>query len=189
MTDRAASTGTTGGRAAGSPRSRRKTFIIAAQLVLGAVIVAFIARGFWLSPEGEAPPSTPVPQQIAGLSLTRAVTGQNAVTELRRMHGKDVGIFGGWIAYYQNRAIVWVGETPGEAQAYQLIDAMTRRIRAGSPEFTDLQQLRFGSQTVYGVVGQGQRHYYWQQGALTVWIAAPNVGETEFLRESLRLIK
>ncbi|MBI4319093.1 MAG: hypothetical protein HY675_11440 [Chloroflexi bacterium] len=170
-------------------RAKRTSVIVVAQLLLGALLIVFVARALWASPEEGTQTSAVVPQKIAGLSLARSVTGQSAVADLKKLHGKDVGIVGGWIGYYPNKAIIWVGETQSEGHAYQLIDAMTRRIRAGNDMFTDLQQLRIGSQVVFSVVGQGQRHYYYQKGSLTVWIAAPTVGEADFVREALQVIK
>lgn len=166
----------------------RRAVIIYAQAIAAIVIIALIARGFWATGSGQGATTT-APEQIAGLKLVKLLSGQEAVADMSRLHGKDVGLTGGWVGYYEAKAIIWNGETQTEAQAYQLTEAMTRRIAAGNEVFTDLQQTRIDSTVVFSVVGMGQKHYYFQRGNKVVWIAAPNIAGEEFLRQAMAAVK
>ena len=169
-------------------RARRRAVIIGIQVVMGLVLIVAVARGLWASAQQAGLGSPAIPQAIAGLRLESAMTGQEAMEELRRLHGKDVQLAGGWIGHYENGATIWVGETDSAAQASQLVDAMTQRIRAGNPYFKDLQSQQVGAIMVFSVVGQGQLHYYYQRGNKVVWVAAPPGRKVAFLQAALNAV-
>jgi len=167
--------------------SRQKWPILGAQILLGLLLVAAVGRGLWAAAQEGKP--QPFPGEIAGLHLVRGVTGEEALAEVRQLHGKEVGLVSGWVAQYQGRATVWVGQAESEAQAAQLLQAMTQRIGVGNPVFSGLERREVEGQEVFSVVGQGQRHYYYQRGRLVIWLAAPPGKEKEFLADALRLIR
>lgn len=167
--------------------ARRKLAILIVEAVVALGVLAFVAQALW-SNTGSPQTTASIPQKIAGLGLQKSETGPQAVENFNRLHGKDVGATTGWVGYYEGNGIVWVAEVANEARAYQLMDAMTRRIRAGNDMFGNLDQLRVGDQAIFTVVGQGQRHYYYQRGSKVIWIAAPRIAERAFLDDALRQI-
>ena len=114
--------------------------------------------------------------------------GEAAIKEMSQLHGRDVGMVGGWVAHYQRNATVYVGEIADEDSASNLLEAMVSRIGAGNAIFKDLQRVRFEGQDLYSVFGQGQNHYFYQKGNKVIWIAAPTSNEAMFLRDALRVI-
>jgi len=171
------------------PRRRRSPVVIWLQVLIALTVLAAVSYGLWQTTAEQADEAFAVPGQIGGYQLADVYRGQEAMAELKRLHGKDIGLSGGWIGYYQDKAVAWVGAVQNEGQAFQLLDAMNRRIGAGNGPFTNLQQLQFDGQTVFTVVGQGQRHYYYQRGKLVIWLAAPGGGEERFLKDALKLIR
>ncbi|TAK34055.1 MAG: hypothetical protein EPO21_10885 [Chloroflexota bacterium] len=174
-------------RSAAQRRTERRVLlmVIATELiVVVAMLGAFVA---WprIAPGSIAGSA---PQQIAGRTVSGVVTGDQAIAQLRQMHGKGVGIQGGWIAHYDGGATIWYGTTSSEAEARALIESMTNRISQGNPTFQDLQTLTIQGTTIYTVTGQGQRHFYYYKGPVTVWIAAPRGAEEQFVREALTLV-
>lgn len=132
--------------------------------------------------------STTIPQSIAGLQLHKAVTGQAAIAEISDLHGKDVGVTGGWVGYYDNKVVIWMAEISEEESARGLLKAMEQRIATGNRIFTDLKKIQEGNVTVFSVIGMGQRHFFYQKENKLVWIAAPIGSENEFLRQVLAVI-
>ncbi|MDP2935826.1 MAG: hypothetical protein Q8O86_04985 [Dehalococcoidia bacterium] len=178
-------------------RAYRKATIIGFQVFIGLALLIAVVGGLW--DQAQQPPvggavavasnAAGIPAQIAGLRRTETMTGPQALAELQELHGKDVGVAGGWIAHYGKEATVWMGEARDEATAIQLLEAMTRRIQAGNQYFTGLKQLQVEGRPVFTVVGQGQRHYYYRQGRQLIWLAVPNGREDDFLKEALLAIK
>ncbi|MCL5962641.1 MAG: hypothetical protein M1358_25575, partial [Chloroflexi bacterium] len=128
-----------------------------------------------------------IPQKLGAVTLLNAVTGQDALNNLSELHGKGVGITGGWVGHYQARATVWVGEATDEKGAVQLLDAMVSRISAGNATFRDLRSAIVATQQVYSVTGLGQNHYFYQKGNKVIWLALPTNKPEDFLRDALQL--
>ncbi|MDP2660759.1 MAG: hypothetical protein Q8R28_08520 [Dehalococcoidia bacterium] len=181
-------------------RASRKALIVAVQVVLGLAVVVAVTVGIW--DQAQNPPDSQgamgavssaayssIPAQIAGLQRGATMTGSQAMADLEQLHGKDVGLSSGWIAHYGKDAVIYVGEAKDDAGASQLFQAMTSRIGAGNQYFKNLQQLEISGKQVYTVTGQGQRHYYYQQGREVIWVAAPSGQEEQFLQEALLAIK
>ncbi len=177
-------------RGADAPRgtSRSKIIILVVEAVMALVVVGFVARALWASPAPAGEGTLAIPQKVAGFALQKSDAGPKAVEIFNRLHGVDVGTIGGWVGYYEGKSIIWMADTTGEARSAQLVDAMTRRIRAGNDTFGNLDSFRVGDLVIFTVTGQGQRHYYYQKGAKVVWIAAPNIAERAFLDDALKLI-
>ena len=179
------------------PRANRKAMIIGVQVFIGLALTIAVVGGLWdqaqQPPEAgaaaDAADAAGIPAQIAGLRRTQTVTGPQAVAQMQELHGKDVGVVNGWIAHYGNDGIIWYGEARDEATAIQLLEAMTRRIQAGNRVFTGLKQLQVEGRPVFTVAGQGQRHYYYRQGRLVIWVGAPPGQEEDFMREAVRVLR
>ncbi|TAK32635.1 MAG: hypothetical protein EPO21_14900 [Chloroflexota bacterium] len=178
-------------RSRATTRRKRNPMIFWLQALIVALIVAAVGAGLYqlTIEQTGSDQALAVPGLIGGYRLTDVVRGEEAITQLRQLHGKDIGMTAGWIGFYQQNATVWVAAAGSEAQATQLLDSMNRRIGAGNGPFTNLQQQNVNGQTIYTVVGQGQRHYYYQQGKLVIWLAAPKGGEERFLAGALEAIR
>lgn len=168
-----------------SSGSSRNPATRAVLLILAVVLVIAAIGGLWSSLMLQPEPSDRIPSQIGGLRLMRALTGRDALADLRQMHGLDLGLTGGYVAYYEKRATVWVGDTESEQQAQSLITAMTDRIGAGNRVFTNLRPVKIDGQDAYSVEGMGQQHFFYFKGKSTVWVAGPPGAEEAFVREAL----
>ncbi len=184
--------------AGAKPKNKTSTFI-QLTLVLAFIIPIVVATIGWINDdgsggsmpgmEGMSAPGPEVPRSLGGMSLSGDVMmGEAAIKEMSQLHGRDVGMVGGWVAHYQRNATVYVGEIADEDSASKLMEAMVYRIGAGNAIFKDLQRVRFEGQDLYSVFGQGQNHYFYQKGKNVIWIAAPTSNEAMFLRDALRAI-
>ena len=164
--------------------ANRAILAIFALALAGAVLVGL---SFAIGEQPQA--SADIPSQIGGLKLVRTLTGEEALANLRQMHGLDFGLTGGYVAFYERAGTVWVGDTESEQQAQALISRMTQRIGAGSKEFTNLQPGEVSGQKLYWVEGQGQRHVFYARGKKTVWVAAARGVEEAFIQDAVRAIR
>ena len=163
---------------------RRRSLVPAAAAVLGLALVVAVAWGLWTAVAGEET-ATGAPQEIAGYRLQGALTGSAAVASMQRLHGEEIDIVTGWIARYEGGGTIWLAEAADEGAAGRLLQAMTDRIADGNESFSHLQGEEYRGLTVYSVLGQGQRHYYYARGRQLVWVATPPGAEEAFFSDAL----
>jgi len=153
-------------------------------VALGLALVAAVAWGLWTAVAG-GETETGAPQEIAGYRLQGTLSGSEAVASMERLHGEEIGIVTGWIARYEDGGTIWLAEAADNETAGRLVQAMTDRIADGNESFTRLQTAKHEGLTIYSVLGQGQRHYYYAQDRQLVWIATPLGGEETFFSDAL----
>ena len=113
-----------------------------------------------------------LPNQIAGLRLTEAQQGADAVAAISNLHGQEFPVDFGAVGIYGNREIVvWIAGAASESIAREMTDAMEQKIAEGNSPFTPKEEIRAGNHKVYALEGMGQRHYYFQSQNLVVWLA------------------
>ena len=163
---------------------RRRSLVFAASTVLGLSLVVAVAWGLWTAVASEET-ATDAPQDIAGYRLQGTLSGPAAVASMQRLHGQEIDIVTGWIARYENGGMIWLAEAADNEAAGRLVQAMTDRIADGNESFAHLQTENHEGLTVYSVLGQGQRHYYYAQGKQMVWVATPPGAEETFFSDAL----
>jgi hypothetical protein len=152
----------------------------------GLLLIATI--GYWrFTAAIDRPAAAVLPQTLAGLPLTTATYGPQAVTEIARLHGKRFPLTAGAMGVYgsQKQAILWVAEVPVNLMAARMVEAMQEKIAEGTSPFTPDGERQDGKRIIYELTGMGQKHFYFQSAAQVVWLAAdPEIAE-QALREAL----
>ena len=168
------------------PVRRRRRIVIAIQLLL--VLGLFL--GMWLSFRADTDaPGSVAPAYLGNVPLVDQTTGQEALSQMRVMHGTEIGVIDGYIARYEgggDRVTVWVGQTEDPSAAQELLELMTQKIAMGNPSFRDLEQMSVNGKGVYSVVGGGESHYYYRDGAIVIWVSVSASEPMQVLREALR---
>ncbi|MBI4769343.1 MAG: hypothetical protein HY784_02740 [Chloroflexi bacterium] len=142
-------------------------------IALGALLLAGAAGWGALSARLASPAALAVPEAIAGLPLAGKSTGPQAVAEVARLHGKGFLLTSGATATYgDGAATLWVTGTLAGPLAAEMVRAMTEKIAEGRSPFTPIATRGWKGRNVYELAGMGQRHFYFQSGALVVWLAA-----------------
>ncbi len=153
---------------------------------VGAILLLAVIT-YWLYAEILANPgAAAVPDSLAGLRLTQKTVGPEAVAEITRLHNKAFPLTSGAMAMYGDGSVMlWVSGAPATSMAAEMVRAMTDKIAEGRSPFTPLGARQVNGRAVYELVGLGQRHYYFQAGALVVWLAASEEVAEKALGETL----
>jgi hypothetical protein len=169
-------------------RKQRSILVRLVPVVFAAVLITAVFSGLWASANG---PDGPAPRSLGTFSLAQVITGPEAVSQMSRLHGKDVGVVDGYIAHYQGArggAVLYVGEMGSVENAVALNRQMVERIAAGNPMFTDLSSLTVEGMEVFAVRSGTETHYFWQVGELINWIGFDR-DDPAALAEAVRAIR
>jgi hypothetical protein len=107
------------------------------------IVIGFLAL-VWLS-FGQtvlAPRKQPgVPERLGPLELVSSIEGTEALAQIRRLHGTDVGLMTAVIAEYarsNERITVWIGRAESRDAAAELTRRMIEGIRKGGQALATL---------------------------------------------------
>ena len=132
------------------------------------------------------PAAIGVPQELAGLKLTQQEQGPAAVSDIAQLHAKDFPLISGAMAVYgKGGARLWVSGVPAAPMAAGMVRDMRDKIAQGRSPFQPLETRAVANRTVYALEGMGQRHFYFQSGALVIWLAVDSVLAEQALRETM----
>jgi len=115
------------------------------------------------------------PGNLGDLKLLHALQGKEALREITRLHGKEVGGKGGYVAHYEKDgavAMLYLTQASPAARAASQLKQMSDRIKGGSSPFHHLKESRQRNITVYSALRQGQIHYFYQRDSSVLWLAA-----------------
>lgn len=150
--------------------SRRRAIIIAQLLMALGLLFAI-----WLGLRATAEETSLVaPERLGSLPLVGLVTGQEATSQMRELHGMGIGMVDGYIAQYRadgDSAMVWVGQAESSSAAKELLERMTERIADGNESFRNLEEMVIDGKEVYSVLGGGERHYYYRSSDMVIWLS------------------
>lgn len=170
----------------------RKALVVNTVVLGGLLLLAIAVLAVNTVPPQRAPASGEkfdLPPALAGLRLEEAVTGRAALEEINRLHGRPIFSGSGVIARYRGEAgmaTLWIARARSPLQATWLLWRMNRRMRGGTRVFSAPRQLEVQGRMVFVTEGLGQRHLYYQSGALLLWLAAPPAIADEALQQLLR---
>lgn len=148
-------------------------------IALGAVLFLGALSWFYLDNAVNHPKALPLPERIAGLSLTDRMTGVEAAENFVSLHNQKFPITSGAIGFYGgNQATIWLAGAPFNFMAAGMVDSMRDRISEGNSPFTPMNEFKIGGRTIYVLKGMGQRHFYFQSNNLIIWLAAdPSIAD------------
>jgi hypothetical protein len=150
--------------------------LVPAILIAAGVLLAGASFVYWQFVSAvDSPDAASVPESIAGLPLSRASYGPEAVAEVTRLHGKSFPLSSGAAAMYGTSGemvMLWVTGTPARPMASKMISDMESAIETAESPFTPVDVRNIDDRAVYELTGMGQQHYYFQSATLVVWLAA-----------------
>jgi hypothetical protein len=165
-------------------RSPRITGIL---LALVGVLLAIGSVAYFFVGQAIADPGVvSLPKSLAGLSLSSATYGLEAVAEINRLHSQEFPLTSGAMGMYgDSEATVWVTGLPITAMAAQMVSAMRDKIAASNSPFTPTGEQAQGSRSIYTLDGLGQKHFYFQSGDRVIWLAVDPALAPQILQQTL----
>jgi hypothetical protein len=145
-------------------------------LVVAGVLLVAASFAFWqFTTAVDNPGHADLPETIAGLSLSQARYGPDAVAEVTRLHDKSFPLSSGAAAMYGqpgDMVMLWVTGTPAQPLAAKMISDMEKAIEKTESPFTPVGVRNVSDRSIRELTGMGQEHFYFQSTALVVWLAA-----------------
>ena len=151
-------------------------------LVLLAGAVVFYNRAL------RSPKAIELPEQAAGLALTRSLSGQEAALQVNSMYSEDFTLTRAQVGYYgENEAVVIrAGGTPFAGATGEMMAIITANLSAGSGDLQSAGEQRDRGRTIYKLEeGGGLVHFYFQSARTLVWLSGPSVQAETALAEVL----
>jgi hypothetical protein len=117
------------------------------------------------------------PEIIEGLQRVQLITGIQALKEINKLHGKEIGIIEGGIGTYQTNngppAMVWISRSKKAELARHQTEVMIKKMLLSphSPFHHPVQRELQGI-NIYQFQGMGQIHYICCRNDLVFWISA-----------------
>lgn len=135
---------------------------------------------------------TPLPQYLGSMRLEKVQSGEEARQEIDRLHGKQISLLRGYIGMYvaeNGRGQLWVSEHSSDGEATEAIEKMAYGVKLGKQQFWHFRQMMIEGRPVYLAVGMGQAHYFYQNGAMAIWLSVDPSLANEAVRDAVRKIK
>lgn len=128
-----------------------------------------------------------VPEEMASLPRTQFISGPEAISQISKLHGKEISLEEGHIARYQaegKEITLWISVSPTKEEGEALFKVMDQKMPS-SKAFTNREVNRVGSRDVIKVQGMGQKHFYWVSGKYNYWVAVAGMDALPVIEEVL----
>lgn len=177
-------------RSARGCRSKYRNPLFWVQIILALGIIA----GAWLSLSSSVKePEHAAPSHIGNLKRVSLLTGEDAMRQMRGLHGKDIGVVDGYLATYRDNGeemTLWVGVAGTEPDAEELLVRMAAAISRGGTPFSPPSRVTMGGQQMFSVLGKNDMNYFFKQAHSVVWVTLVNSAKpVNRLNDILKVVK
>ncbi len=148
--------------------AKRQTWLITANVFFLLHLVAY--QGY----ASEHPASAYMPEVIAGMTITKLDSGDEAARIVNRMHRGEVATQANFIGHYQgggNRGTYYVSLYESRDQAEAAMEAMAVVMKQEGHGFSHLMKRTEQGTDFYMALGQGQAHYFFARDNELAWLA------------------
>jgi len=130
---------------------------------------------------GKPKPNFIFPETLPNLYLIKLIKGKKAIEEINKLHGKQIHIENGFIAYYRGsyeqgnwrESTIWLSEADNEQMALKQTKIMMDRIKDNpKTPFHHFKERTREEIKVYTFWGMGGAHAVFQKGEQVYWISA-----------------
>jgi len=135
------------------------------------------------------------PKEIAGLRLLSKAEGDEAKRQIYGLHGKDLGLYQGFVLRYGNparassTAVIWISRSKKESDAEELMGRMVKGIRAGAGPYGHFKEIEVKGIHVISLFGTRRRHFIYRIYTDVVWIETDYGIAEKFLDDALEKLK
>ncbi len=158
------------------------------QLIIAVILIATMSLAFL--PMGRSGPVSSAapdfPPWIAGLKIQNYITGEDAKKQLSNMFAGETTTFrDAWVAFYDENAVVWIGQANSESEADKLLNVIREKTQSAISSTPELKLLPVNKKgiTVYAVRFGNQYNYIYQRYDKIFWLSVPYDKGEPFLNE------
>lgn len=157
-----------------------------ALVILGLLFIvgAFVYR---LYQQISEPSPASIPGALAGVALSSAKSGAEALAEVSQLHGRSFPLTSGGVGMYGRRGQItlWVAGAPERFLAKSLLEQMRQELAGTDTPFRLIGERKILGRTIYELEGMGKRHFTFQSQNLVIWLAADPSLADRALRDTL----
>lgn len=116
----------------------------------------------------------PFPAEVVGLPRTKYLTGEAALAEVSKLHGREIEAGNAEIATYgddRQQITIYMTNSPDKAAAQALFQAMVERMMANPTAYTRPEVLNIKNKAYFATSGNGQNHYFYLRGTRIYWVS------------------
>ena len=134
--------------------------------------------------------NTIFPQELYGMQLTGAQSGEEAMQGVTRLHGLSIELKNAYIAAYEGNgksAMIWISESKTEEEAKKLFKVMDEKMPK-SKTFTEYHAFNLKGQEYRYVYwpDRTMHNYYYVIGLKNYWVAVSAEDPMPFLAEVMK---
>ena len=172
-----------------SKKNSRLVFWV--QLLIAVILIATMSAGLLqLGGNGQVSSAAPdFPPWVAGLKIENYVIGEDAKKQMSKsLPNETSSLRDAWMAYYEERAVVWVGQATSENEANRLLNVIRTNIQNAISAESDfkLQTSNKKGLSVYIIrFKERDSEYFYQKGDKVFWVSLPIGKEGPFINEVL----
>ena len=123
-----------------------------------------------------SPKMIALPEEAAGLALTRSLSGQEAAAQVNSIHGEDFTLTSAQVGYYgtDEAIVVRAGGTPFRGATSEMMVIITGNLNSAAGALTPVSERRDRGRTIYMLEDDDDHiSFYFQSGRTLVWLAGP----------------
>lgn len=159
-------------------KKKNNRLVFWVQVVIAVILIGTMSIGFlqFSSNEGNASEAPDFPPWIAGLRVLKYMSGEDARMQMGDMFKSSPDLLrNSWVAFYDEDAVIWVGQADSKSQAEILLNTMRENTKseiASAPDVKIATSSRKGV-TIYGVKFNSQDNYFYQKKDKVFWLSVP----------------
>ncbi|GEM_PF-4258510 len=169
-------------------KKKNSRLIFWVQLVIAIILIGTISGGLLQVGGGDRGSSAApdFPPWIAGLKIMDYKSGEDAKGRMNTLSEETTALRDAWIGYYEQNAVVWIGQATSESEADRLVKAMRKKTQdaiSTTPELTFQESNKKGLSVNVIKVREQESEYFYQKRDKVFWVTLPPGKEEPFINE------
>ena len=135
-----------------------------------------------------SPKMIALPEEAAGLALTRSLSGQEAAAQFNSIHGEDFTLTSAQVGYYgaDETIVIRAGGTPFAGATTEMMAIITGNLNGATGTLSPVSERRDRGRTIYMLTDEAdQIHFYFQSERYLVWLSGPSEQAEAALKQAL----
>lgn len=169
-------------------KKKNSRLIFWVQLSIAIILIGTISGGlleFGGSNRGSSA-APEFPPWIAGLKIKNYYSGEEAKKQMNALSQETAALRNAWIAFYEEDAVIWIGQANNKSEAGRLINLMKGKVQSEISSVPDLKVQPYNRKGLTGftITIKGlEREYIYYKDDKIFWVNLPNTKGVPFINE------